>query len=244
MFWWILGGGLLMSAIALIGVVTLVVSERRMESLLTPLVALAAGSLIGGALFHMVPAAVGAMGNTLAVYAWIAGGFVTFFALEQYLQWHHCHRAPGRHRRPITYLILIADGLHNLLGGLAVAGSFLIDVRVGVMAWIAAAAHEIPQELGDYGVLVHGGWRRRSALLFNFFSALTFPIGGIIVYSISDRIDVAFLLPFAAGNFLYIGASDLLPEVRGDEVHGPSASSLIAFLAGLGALLLVGVLFG
>lgn len=156
-FWWITGSGLLMSAIALVGSITLLLPERTLERLLLPLVALAAGSLLGGALFHLLPAAVEAMENSIAVYAWLALGFVTFFALEQFLHWHHCHHATHRHRRPLGHLMLLADGLHNFIGGLAVGGAFLIDIRVGVTAWIAAVAHEVPQELGDFGVLVHSG---------------------------------------------------------------------------------------
>src|SRR5690606_15066019 len=106
-FWWILGSGLLMAAIALVGGVTVLISERRLERWLGPLVGLAAGSLVGGALFHLVPASVAHLGNTFAVYAWIAGGFVGFFLLEQVVHWHHCHRPPSRHRRPITYLLLV-----------------------------------------------------------------------------------------------------------------------------------------
>jgi zinc and cadmium transporter len=174
-FLWILAGGILMSAIALVGSVTLILSESALKRILLPLVALAAGTLLGGALFHMIPAAVDRLGNRLSIYVWILAGFAVFFALEQFLHWHHCHSVPCEHqRRPLTHLILIADGLHNFIGGLAVAGAFLIDVRVGISAWLAAAAHEVPQELGDFGILVHGGWSKRRALLYNFFSALTF----------------------------------------------------------------------
>jgi zinc and cadmium transporter len=121
----------------------------------------------------------------------------------------------------LTYLILIADGVHNFIGGLAVAGAFLIDVRVGIRTWLAAAAHEVPQELGDFGIVIHGGWNKGKALLYNFLSALTFLLGGIIAYSASFALDVTFLLPFAAGNFIYIAAADLIPEIKHhDEPRG------------------------
>jgi zinc and cadmium transporter len=149
-----------------------------------------------------------------------------FFALEQLLHWHHCHRAETNCKQPLTYLILIGDGLHNFIGGLAVAGTFLIDIRLGIMAWLAAAAHEIPQELGDFSVLLHGGWDKHKALMFNVLSALTFLIGGLVAYAASFRINVDFLVPFAAGNFLYIGASDLVPEVN---KHGDLKVNIIHF---------------
>ncbi len=237
-FLWILLSGLLMAAIALVGSVTLILEERTLKRLLLPLVALAAGTLLGGAFFHMIPAAVAQMGNGLPVYAWIVVGFVTFFVLEQFLHWHHCHRAVSEHR-PLTYLILVADAVHNFVGGLAVAGAFLIDIRVGVTAWIAAAAHEVPQELGDFGILVHGGWSKRRALFYNFLSALTFLAGGLVAYSASFALNVDFLVPFAAGNFVYIAAADLIPEVK----HSASAKeNLVHFLALLlGLVLLAGV---
>jgi zinc and cadmium transporter len=157
-------------------------------------------------------------------------------ALEQFLHWHHCHRAEAGCRQPLGYLILLGDGLHNFLGGLGVAGVFLIDIRLGVTAWIAAAAHEVPQELGDFGALVHGGWSRRRALLFNLLSALTFLLGGLVAYAAAGRLDVAFLVPFAAGNFLDIGASDLIPQVNRHRSAAGSAGHFAAFMLGLGLL--------
>ena len=120
-----------MSALALVGSLTLVLPERVFKRLVLPPVAVAAGSLIGGALFHMLPESVDALGNTLTVYGWLAGGLFTFFVLEQYLQWRHCHRPVAAHR-PLGFLILLADGLHNLAGGLAVGAAFVLDTRVGM----------------------------------------------------------------------------------------------------------------
>ena len=177
------------------------------------------------------------------MFLWFLAGFTVFFALEQFLHWHHGHRAiTGIERQPLTYLVLIGDGVHNFLGGLAVAAAFIADVRLGLTAWLAAAAHEVPQELGDFAVLVHGGWGRTRALIFNVVSASTFLLGGLLAYAVSARIDLTFLLPFAAGNFVYIAASDLVPEIKHN--HGPrdNAIHLGAFATGillLYALLLV-----
>lgn len=234
-FLWILLSGLAMSAIALVGSLTLALRESTLQRLLVPLVAFAAGSMIGGALFHMIPAALRGL-PALSALAWVAIGFSIFFALEQFLHWHHCHRATAQCKKPLTYLVLIGDGVHNFLGGLSIAGVFLVDVRLGVAAWLAAAAHEVPQELGDFAVLIHGGWKKRRALLFNFLSGLTFLVGALVAYAASRRFDVRWLVPLAAGNFLYIGASDLVPEVN--KGHSPAASlaHFAVFVVGMGLL--------
>lgn len=236
--------GVAMSAIALVGSVTLLLTEAMLQRIILPLVAFAAGSLIGGAFFHMIPAALAATGAPLTTFGWVMGGFVTFFALEQFLHYHHCHRATAACRQPLTYLVLIGDGLHNFLGGLAVGSALLADARLGAVTWLAAAAHEVPQELGDFGVLVHGGWAKRRALLFNVLSASTFLLGSVLAYLLSFRLDVTFLLPFAAGNFLYIGASDLVPEVNRHHALGTNAVLFLSFAGGVLLLLVIRLTLG
>ncbi len=234
---WILLAGFAMSAIALVGSVTLVLPGPVLDRILLPVIGLAAGSLLGGACFHMLPGAVDALGNVRGVYLSLVAGFLTFFVLEQFLHWHHCHHTRHDHRRPVGYLLLLADGLHNLIGGLAVGGAFVVDIRVGLVAWFAAAAHEVPQELGDFGVLVQSGWRRSAALLWNFASALTFLLGALLAYALAGRLDVAYLLPFAAGNFIYICAADLLPELASQQRTRDKVETTAAFIAGLAILL-------
>lgn len=238
-FAWILLSGLAMSAIALVGSVTLLLRPATLERLLLPLVAFAAGSLLGGAFFHMLPTALATGLSPARTFAWLAGGFALFFALEQLLHWHHCHRASAQCKQPLTYLVLIGDALHNFLGGVAVAGTFLVDVRLGLTTWLAAALHEIPQELGDFGVLVHGGWSKGRALLYNLASALTFLLGSVLAWAVSFDLDVTFLVPLAAGNFLYVGASDLVPEVNRSHSLPRAALHFACFVLGLGLLLVL-----
>lgn len=238
---WFIAFAILMSMIALVGSVTLVLRQVTLERILLPLVAFAAGSLIGGAVFHMIPAAIGEMGNTIFPYLWLTTGFLVFLLLEQFLNWHHSHSASEK--APLTYLILIADGLHNFIGGLFVAASFVVDLRLGITAWLAAAAHEVPQELGDFAVLVHGGWKKTAALAYNFASALTFLVGGLLVFAVSSQIDVVFLIPFAAGNFLYIGAADLIPEIKKGKDLRANFVHFLAFTTGLGLLLAMRFVF-
>jgi zinc and cadmium transporter len=141
----------------------------------------------------------------------------------------------------VTYLILVADGLHNFIDGLAIAGAFLVDFRVGIITWIAGAAHEIPQEFGDFGILIHGGWKKSKALWFNFISGLTMVLGGLIAYYFSASYNVSFLLPFAAGNFIYIAASDLIPEVKHSENIRANLIHYASFLLGIAIIFVVGM---
>ncbi len=211
---WIILSTLAMSLLSLIGVLILLFNESKIKKMIFPLVSFSAGALLAGALLHLIPEAIEQVSDTHLVFLLVIVGFSLFFLLEQFINWHHCHRAPSEHKQPVTYLILIADGLHNFLGGLAIGSAFIVDVRLGIITWLVAAAHEIPQELGDFGILIHGGWKKSKALLFNLFSALTMVVGGLLAYFMADKINIVYLLPFAAGNFIYIAASDLIPEVK------------------------------
>ncbi|HEX6129214.1 MAG TPA: ZIP family metal transporter [Candidatus Limnocylindria bacterium] len=238
---WVVVSGAAMSVIALVGSLTLVLRTATLERLLLPLVAFAAGALLGGAFFHMLPEAIAAMGAGLDTFGALLAGFVAFYLLEQYLHWHHCHDVECEHR-PVGYLILAADALHNLIGGLAVGAAFTLGVPIGLSTWLAAAAHEVPQELGDFGILATAGWRPRQALLLNLASALTFPLGAVSAFLLSDVLEVSWLVPFAAGNFIYIAGSDLLPQLIEPTSMPRKLENSVALLAGIGLLLLTAAL--
>lgn len=231
-FLFIVVGGFLMSAIALVGGLTTLLGPGILERMLLPLVALASGTLLGGGFFHMIPEGSKLL-SPLSASLWLMCGFSAFLALEQFLHWHHSHFKPAEAKKPVTYLILIGDAVHNFLGGLGIGSTFLISPKAGVIAWIAAAAHEVPQELGDFGVLVHGGWPRRRALLWNMFSALTFPLGALIAYVASRSFDVSGLVLFGAGSFIYIAASDLIPEIKAQENLARAGLHFMSFFIGL-----------
>jgi len=241
---WILAGGLAMSLIAMVGGLTIVLPKRWLDRLVLPLVAMAAGTLFGGAVFHMLPEATQTIGP-LAAGGWLASGFTAFLALEQFLQWHHSHRTDAAAPRAGSWLILLGDGLHNFLGGLGIAATFLANPQAGITAWCAAAAHELPQELGDFGVLVHGGWPPRRAFMANVLSALTFPLGAVIAWAAARHVEVAGLAAFGAGNFLYIAASDLIPEIKADAAGGRAVLHFALFTAGVGLIAAIaGVMAG
>lgn len=239
---WIVTGGFLMSAIAMTGAITTVFKPATLDKIVLPLVSFAAGTLLGGALFHMIPEGTKVLAPLTAA-TWLAGGFTVFLVMEQFLQWHHSHRSVEEKHKPVTYLILVGDGMHNFLGGLGIASTFLIDPKAGIIAWLAAAAHEAPQELGDFGILVHGGWPRKRALLWNFLSALTFPAGALLAYLVAQHIEVAGLVLFGAGSFIYIAASDLIPEIKAESGLRAAILHSSVFVGGLVLMLAVAYRF-
>lgn len=229
--------GLLMALFAFSGAIFYIFPEKIVKKLIYPMVAFSAGALWGGAFFHMLPGSIEAIGSINTTFLWLTFGFVVFLILHQIIHWHHCHNIDcGHQKKPLGTMILVADSLHNLLGGLGIGALFVVDIHIGIAAWFAAVLHEIPQEIGDFGLLVHSGWSRSRALFFNFLSALTFPLGGVIAYLLQGSINVAYLAPIAAGNFLYIAAADLTPELAKYENLKKTITSLIFFLLGMALL--------
>ena len=234
-----------MSLIAWIGLITLSIKEELLKDILIFLVAFSAGALLGGAFLHLIPESILKGENTIIIFIWLLIGFAIFFLMEQFLQWQHTHKVASEYKEPVGYLILVADAIHNFIGGLAIASSFMVNLEVGIITWIACAAHEIPQELGDFGILLNSGWKKYNALIFNFISALTIIPGGILTFFLSTKIDTTFLLAFAAGNFIYIACSDLIPEIKHrkfDFLHG--LGHFLTFILGIVFLLWVRIVFG
>lgn len=230
---WIILTTLATTMISLVGVVTLLLKESVLRRITVPLVALSAGALLGGAMLHLIPESLEAIGDTHEVMLWTILGFVIFLILEQFIHWHHCHKMVSEHKHPVTYLILISDAVHNFIDGVVIGAAFLVSVPLGIATTLAVIAHEIPQELGDFGVLIHGGWKRSQAIIFNFLSGVTMMFGGVLVWFLSEGIDVKYLLPFAAGNFIYIATADLVPEFKGCMSTKKNLFNFIFFIFGI-----------
>jgi len=230
----------IISIIALVGIFTFVLKKDWLNKIILVLVALSSGALLGGAFLHLLPEAIEEVGAGLDVFLTLLLGFCLFFVLEQFLHWHHQHNTQNQTIKPFSYLILISDGFHNFIDGLVIAASFLVNAPAGIATTMAVGLHEIPQELGDFGVLIHGGMSKKKALFFNYISALTAIVGGIVGYFASaiTEISIVYLLPFAAGHFIYISAADLIPEIKHRENLGKSIVHFIAFLAGIVIMLL------
>lgn len=240
--WWILGTTFAISLIAWIGILTLFLNEAMLDRILLVLVALAAGALIGGAFIHLLPRAIAEYGttDTLPLFLYLIVGFCLFFVLEQFIHWHHHHAATHEHE-PVSYLVLLSDTVHNFIDGLVIAGAFLLSVELGLVTAAAIALHEIPQEIGDYGVLVYGGFDRLHALVLNYITQATVILGGIAGYFFSGFVQgvPAFLLPFAAGTFIYIASSDLIPEIKHEDDVRKAGLYFVVFVVGI--LLMLGI---
>ncbi len=211
---WILISTFLISLIAFIGILSLFLKEKLFEKILLSLVSLSAGALMGGAFLHLIPEAIENFGN-FNIFNYVLIGFALFFFIEKILHWRHCHKIRCK-IHTFAYMNLVGDGVHNFIDGLIIAASFITNIQLGVVTTLAVALHEIPQEIGDFGVLVYGGFEKIKALSLNFGIALIAMTGGVIGYFLFGYVkgSTMFLLPFAAGGFIYIAASDLIPEIR------------------------------
>lgn len=241
---WIIVSTFLVSLVSFAGVLILFLKEKEINSLLLTLVAFSAGALLGSAFFHLIPEAVGTMGSSeeslFSIFLSLISGFVLFFIFEHFAGWHE-HKANKSEVKPFSLLILFSDALHNFIDGVIIAASFFVSFPAAVSAVLAVAFHEIPQEIGDFGVLVYGGFKKGKALLLNFFSAVTAVLGGLAGFFLAGKMgdSIVFLLPFAAGSFIYISASDLIPEIK---YKGNKKKSLLHFSAFLAGISLMAVL--
>lgn len=240
---WILGSTLLVSLISLVGVVFIALNEAALRNLLLVLVGFAAGGLMGGALFHLLPEALERL-NSMTVFLYVVIGFILFFILERILFWRHCHEEDCD-VHAFTYLSLVGDTVHNFFDGVTIAISFTLGIRLGLFATLAIILHEIPQEIGDFGILVYGGFSKLRALFLNFVSACAAIVGALIGYFFASYASTFsfVLLPLAAGGFLYIASSDLIPELHKERDFAKSNLSFGFFLAGLTIMWFAKVLF-
>lgn len=225
---------LIVSLIAFLGILTLYLKDKLLNKILLSLVSLSAGALLGDAFLHLIPEAVETISSE-KVFLYVLIGFTLFFFIEKVLHWHHCHKGHCE-THSFAYMILVGDAIHNLLDGLIIAASFIASPVIGFTTTLAIILHEIPQELGDFGVLVHGGFKKTKALFLNFLTAVTAVIGGIIGYFISSESIINFFLPFAAGGFIYIAASDLIPELKKEIEFNKYILHFIIFLIGILAM--------
>jgi len=184
------------------------------------MVALSSGALLGGAFIHLMPEGIEKVNDPGEFFLIILLSIISYLLIEKLLHWRHCHKTGKCNVHSFGYMNLLGDAVHNFIDGLIIASSFIVSIPLGVTTTIAIALHEIPQEIGDFGVLLYAGIEKKRALLLNFFVALTVVAGAVCGWFLIPHIEAitGFLLPIAAGGFIYIALSDMLPELRKDSI--------------------------
>lgn len=234
----------IVSLISLVGVFTLSIKENRLKNILIYFVSFSAGALLGDVFIHLLPEAVKNTGFSLDISLAVLIGIAVSFLVEKIICWRHCHLPITKsHVHRFAYMNLFGDCFHNFLDGVTIAVSFVIGVPVGIATTLAVVFHEIPQEIGDFGVLLHGGFTKQKAVLYNFLTALTAVAGALISLSLSYYVEniTQLIVPFAAGNFIYIAGSDLIPELHKEVKLNNGLIQLLFFI--LGIAVMIGLLY-
>jgi len=238
---------LTISLVSFIGVFTLILKRNLLNKSIFILVSLAVGTLLGDVFIHIIPEAYEKISNSTLISFLIIGGILIFFVLEKVLHWHHhTLEHAEEHHHPIGKMILLGDGVHNFIDGLIIATSYMISIEIGVATTMAVIIHEIPQEIGNFGVLIHAGYKTKKALWYNFLSALTAVAGAataLLFGNITEQFAL-WLLPLTAGGFIYIALSDLVPELHKDFRVGQGIIQVIAIMVGVASMLMLLALEG
>lgn len=236
MLWaWIFLSVLLVSLLSLISIFFLSFKKEFLHKLMAFLISFAAGALLGDAFLHLLPEAVEEAGFTLSLSLTLLAGIIIFFILEKFIHWRHCHiPASKEHPHPFAWMNLLGDALHNFMDGLIIAGSYLTSIPLGVSTTLAVVLHEIPQEMGDFSVLLKGGFTKSKALLYNFLTALSALLGALLVFIVGNVPSlVDAIVPFTAGGFIYIATADLIPELHKETLPTKSLVQLFGFVVGI-----------
>ena len=228
---------ILVSAVSLVGIAFLSMKQQRVQKIIFILVSFAVGGLFGDVFFHLLPESIELHQNPTLVGGLIIAGLLSFFSLEKFILWRHDHRIQHDHNtiKPLGYMNLVADGFHNFTDGVLIGASYLINPQLGVTTTIAVILHEIPQEIGDFGVLIHSGFSVRKALWLNFLTACTAILGTIVVLLLGNSINsmVNYIIPFAAGGFIYLAGCDLIPELKKENSVKQSVIQLSCIVLGM-----------
>lgn len=233
-------GVMIVSLVSFVGIFTLSLQEELLKKYIFIFISLAVGALLGDAFIHLIPEAFESSINPTITSILIIVGILFFFILEKVLHWHHHgedKEEPSIH--PVGQLVLLSDGVHNFMDGVIIGASFIVSIPVGIATTIAVILHEIPQEVGDFAVLLHSGYTKSRALWLNFLSALSAFVGLLISLTLGGAGEnfILFILPMAAGGFIYIAVADLIPELHKTKEAKHSMLQIVAVLAGVMAMI-------
>lgn len=232
-FLYILLAVIVVSLISVIGLLLLTFKTKTLSKITHLLVSFAAGSMIGGALLHILPEAIEEIPG-LTPFLIVILGILIFFIIEKVLHWRHCHEDDCKTHN-VAYLNLFGDAIHNFMDGVAIAGAFLINIPTGIATTFAIMIHEIPQELGDFGILIHSGISKLKAIGYNLLSAVSAIVGTMLTYLFASYVSefVIYLMPIVAGGFLYMAGTDLLPELHKEKKVKTSIIQLLFMILGI-----------
>lgn len=234
---YILGSVIIISVVSFVGVFVIPANGRAIRGF----VALAAGALLGDAFLHIIPETFELASNSTNAALMIIAGILGFFILESVLKWHHAHTGKD-HALPVNTqlgsMVLVSDGVHNFLDGIVIGASYLAGIEIGIATTLAVILHEIPQEFGDFGVLIHAGYSRAKALILNFASAFAAVLGALVVilFGATVQVIVPMALAVAAGMFIYVALSDLIPELHDHAGASHVVLELFAICVGIAAM--------
>ncbi len=229
----------IISLVSFVGIVTIALKKKYLKSILLFLVSFAAGALLGDVFLHLLPELIHEHGFGVSTGLYVLTGILAFFILEKILHWRHCHLSGTEgHSHPLGTVNLVGGAFHNLIDGILVASSYALSIPVGIATTVAVILHEIPQEMGDFGVLLHSGMKTKKALLLNFASELLAFVGvfAVLGLAVNTEIVTTVLIPLTIGGFLYIANADLIPELHKDVNPRNSLVQLISFLLGVGIM--------
>ena len=209
------------------------------------MVSLAVGSLFGDAFIHLLPESFEKFEAKVEASLYVLTGIFLFFILEKFLLWRHQHTLEASHAiRPVGYMNLFADGVLNFIDGTIIGASYLVSLPVGIATTLAVIFHEIPHELGNFFVLLYAGFTKTRALFFNFLTGLFAILGTLVALLVGSRVEhfSLLMLPLAAGGFIYIAGSDLVPELNKESDLFKSVIQMMAIALGVGLMLLLTLL--
>lgn len=226
--------------LSLIGGLLLLVRPKIANDISHLLASFAAGALLGTAFFDLLPESLHSEENQL-VFIYVLAGILFFFLLERFLHWYHHHQNEIEMFRgkPVVSLIVVGDTIHNFIDGVAIAATFMVNIPLGIITAIAVGAHEIPQEIGDFGVLMKKAIKRKKIILINVFSSLAALVGAFLMYFFGERFEhlvVPVILPTTAGFFIYIALSDLIPEIHHENRRGFAIKETVMLVLGVGTV--------
>ncbi|MDQ5954647.1 MAG: hypothetical protein QG583_575 [Patescibacteria group bacterium] len=231
-----LGSVLAVSLVSLVGIFGLSLKEEWLKKYIFIFISLAVGALLGDAFIHLIPEAFEGATNPLLISLLIISGILFFFILEKFLHWHHHgDDTAENHIHPVGKLVLFSDGVHNFIDGVIIGASFLVSIPLGIATTLAVILHEIPQEIGDFAVLLHAGYTKARALWLNFLSALLSIAGVILALILGDVSQnfIIYFLPIAAGGFIYIAVADLIPELHKTKETKYSFLQFLSLIIGI-----------